>query len=199
TDEEEISMNDKYKALTVVIGLAVVLMLAQVLVGQAPPAQGGGAAPGAGRGQAPGAPGGGAPAVGAGRGAAAGGGRGGGAPAVPAGPVVRTPDGKPDFTGYWMSATKTNINNGRGGIVNPDKKNDDGTPATDGKIPYNAAWEAKAADTTKNHMFDEPYAHCLPAGVPTNFGIQMGFQAVQDKNAIVFGWDTAGATRIIYT
>jgi hypothetical protein len=26
----------------------------------------------------------------------------------------------------------------------------------------------------------------------------MGFQAVQDKNAIVFAWDTAGATRIIY-
>ena len=69
----------------------------------------------------------------------------------------------------------------------------------DGKIPYNPEWEAKAADTTKNHMFDEPYAHCLLAGVPTNFGIQMGFQAVQDKNAIVFAWDTAGATRIIYT
>ena len=116
----------------------------------------------------------------------------GGTPPPPAGPVVRGPDGKPDFTGYWISATKTNINNGRGGIVNP------GTGATDGKIPYNAEWEAKAADTTKNHMFDEPYAHCLPSGVPTNFGIQMGFQAVQDKNAIVFAWDTAGSTRIIY-
>ena len=34
--------------------------------------------------------------------------------------------------------------------------------------------------------------------MPTNFGIQMGFQAVQDKNAIVFGWDTGGATRVIY-
>jgi len=116
----------------------------------------------------------------------------GGPPPPPAGPVVRGPDGKPDFTGYWISATKTNINNGRGGIINPD------TGAADGKIPYNAEWEAKAADTTKNHMFDEPYAHCLPSGVPTNFGIQMGFQAVQDKNAIVFAWDTAGSTRIIY-
>ena len=170
-------MKNSFKGLTIVLGLALVLMLAHVLVGQAP-AQGGGA------------PGQGAP----------GGGRGGrgGAPAAPAGPVVRTPDGKPDFTGYWMAATKTNINNGRGGILNPDKKNDDGTFATDGKIPYNAEWEAKAADTAKNHMFDEPYTHCLPAGVPTNFGIQMGFQAVQDKNAIVFAWDTAGATRIIY-
>jgi hypothetical protein len=174
-------MKNSYRLLTIVFGLAVVLILGQVLFGQAP-AAGGGAAPG----QGPG-----------GGGFGRGGGRG-GAPAAPAGPVVRTPDGKPDFTGYWMSATKTNINNGRGGILNPDKKNDDGTFATDGKIPYNAEWEAKAADELKNHMFNEPYTHCLPAGVPTNFGIQMGFQAVQDKNAVVFAWDTAGATRVIY-
>src|SRR6185369_10392412 len=172
-------MKTSYRVLTIVLGLAMVLILGQVLFGQAP--AGGGAAPGQG------------PGGGGGRG----GGRG-GAPAAPAGPVVRTPDGKPDFTGYWMAATKTNINSGRGGIINPDKRNDDGTFAADGKIPYNAEWEAKAADTAKNHMFDEPYAHCLPAGVPTNFGIQMGFQAVQDKNAVVFGWDTGGATRVIY-
>src|SRR5437867_11427013 len=135
-------MRNRYKALTIVLGLAMVLMLAQGLVGQAP-AQGGGAAPG----QGPG-----------GRG-----GRG-GTPAAPAGPVVRTPDGKPDFTGYWMATTKTNINSGRGGIINPD------TGDTTGKIPYNPEWEAKAADAAKYHMFDEPYAHCLPAGVPTNFG-----------------------------
>jgi hypothetical protein len=55
-----------------------------------------------------------------------------------------------------------------------------------------------AAEELKSHLYNEPYTHCLPAGVPTNFGIQMGFQAVQDKNAIVFGWDTGGATRIIY-
>jgi hypothetical protein len=67
-------------------------------------------------------------------GAPGGGGRGGGAGAVgAAGPssscrtVVRTADGKPDFTGYWTSATKTNINSGRGGILNPE------TGAADGK------------------------------------------------------------------
>jgi hypothetical protein len=155
-------------------------MLGEILAGQAP--QGGPGGPG-------GAPAG-APGQGGGRGGR--GGAGGGAPAAPAGPVVRTADGHPDFTGYWMSATKTNINTGRGGILNPD------TGAADGKIPYKPEWEAKAADTAKNHMFDEPYAHCLPAGVPTNFGIQMGFQAVQDKNSIVFGWDTAEASRVIY-
>jgi hypothetical protein len=177
-------MKSKYQGLAIVVGLTVVLMVGQILFGQEP-------APTGAPGQAP------AGAAG-GRGGAGRGGRG-GAPAVPAGPIVRTPDGKPDMTGYWMAATKTDINNGRGGILNPDKKNDDGTVAADGKIPYNDQWKAKAEDTTKNHMYDEPYAHCLLAGVPTNFGIQMGFQAVQDKNAIVFAWDTAGATRIIYT
>jgi len=169
--------DNTYRGLTIVLGLAVVVILGQVLLGQAP-AQDGGAAPGQG--------------LGGGRG-----GRGGGAPAAPAGPVVRTNDGKPDFTGYWMATTKTNLQT-QGRIINPDKKNEDGTFATDGKIPYNAEWEAKAADTAKNRMYDEPYTHCLLAGVPTNFGIQMGFQAVQDKNAIVFAWDTAGATRVIH-
>jgi len=173
-------MRNKFQVVAIALGIAMALMLAQILVGQAP-APGGGAAPG----QGAGAPGGG------GRGGG-GGGRGGGAPAAPAGPVLRTADNKPDMTGYWMSATKTDINNGRGGIINPE------TNDATGKIPYKPDWDAKAVEEKKSHMFNEPYTHCLPAGVPTNFGIQMGFQAVQDKNAIVFGWDTAGATRVIY-
>jgi hypothetical protein len=91
-----------------------------------------------------------------------------------------------------MAATKTNINSGRGGILNPE------TGATDGRIPYKPDWQERSVAENKNHLYNEPYTHCLPAGVPTNFGIQMGFQAVQDKNAIVFGWDTGGATRVIY-
>src|SRR5262245_27375455 len=125
-------MKRSYQALTIVVGLAVVLMLAQIQFGQGPP-QGG--APGQ---------------AGAGRG---GGGRGGGAPAAPAGPVVRTADGKPDFTGYWMAATKTNINSGQPnmGIINPET----GQPGA--KIPYNPEWEAKAIEENKSHMFNEPY------------------------------------------
>jgi hypothetical protein len=181
--EKEIPMRKRYLGLSIMIILVVLVVLSQIMTGQQAPAQGGQGAPGGAPGQAPGA-------GGAGRGGG-GGGRG-GAPAAPAGPIVRGEDGKPNFTGYWTAATRTNINNGRGGILNPE------TGMPDGKIPYNAEWEAKSADTAKNRMFDEPYAHCLPAGVPTNFGIQMGFQAVHDKNAIVFGWDTAEASRVIY-
>src|SRR5688572_8803381 len=178
---------NKYTALALVVGLAAAVMVAQILVAQAPaPAgQGGAAAPGQAPGGAPGAPG--------GRGGGGAGGRGGGgAAAVPAGPVIRTPDGKPSFTGYWNAGVKTDINNGRGGILNPE------TGDTTGRIPYNAEWDAKQKTERAGHLYNEPYTHCLPAGVPTNFGIQMGFQAVHDKNAIVFGWDTGGATRIIY-
>ena len=184
-------MRNRYLGLATVLALALGMMLGQVLIGQAP--QGGPPAAGGPPAGAPGGAGGGAPgAAGGGRGGAGGGQRGGGAPAAPAGPVVRGPDGKPDFTGYYMAATTTNINSGRGTIL-------DDAGAKTGKIPYNAEWEAKSADTAKNHMFDEPYAHCLPAGVPTNFGIQMGFQVVQDKNSVVFAWDTVGGTRVIYT
>jgi hypothetical protein len=188
--EKEISMRKRYLGLSIVIILAALIALSQIMAGQQAPAQGGGAAPAGAGGQAPAGGGG-------GRGGGAGGGRGGGggrgAAAAPAGPIVRSADGKPDLTGYWSGATKTNINNGRGRILNPE------TGADDGRIPYNKEWEAKVADTMKNRMFDEPYAHCLPAGVPTNFGIQMGFQIVHDKTALVFGWDTAEASRVIYT
>src|SRR5262249_37080105 len=113
-------MRRRYQALTIVIGLAVVFTLGQLLLGQAPP-QGGG------RGRVGGALVGGQ----AGRGGAVGG-RGCGA-AAPAGPVVRTRDGKSDFSGYWMCTTKTNINSGQPnmGIINPET----GMPGA--KIPYN--------------------------------------------------------------
>jgi hypothetical protein len=175
-------MRIRYIGLIFVVSIALLGLVAVQSIGAQAPAPAAGAG---GQGAPAGAP-------GAGGGGRGGGGRGGAAAAPDTTPVVRGADGKPDMTGYWMAATTTNINQGRGVIL------DDAGGKT-GKIPYNAEWEAKSADTAKNHMFDEPYAHCLPAGVPTNFGIQMGFQLVQGKSSIAFAWDTVGATRVIYT
>src|SRR5262245_31879397 len=94
------------------LGMAIILCVALAMIVAAQAPQGGPPAAGAGQGGAGGGRGG----AGAGGGGGRGGG-GGGAPAAPAGPIVRGPDGKPDMTGYWMATTTTNINQGRGVIL----------------------------------------------------------------------------------
>lgn len=157
-----------------VTAFALSLALAQMLTAQAPAAAPQGGAPGAG-----------------GRGGGQGRGGGGGAPAAPAapaGPVVRGPDGKPNLTGFWNSSTRTNIEGARGGIVEP----------AGNLIPYKPEWRAKAEEMRARGMFNEPEAHCLPGGVPRNFGLQMGFQLVQGNDHLALAWDTVGAVRLIY-
>jgi hypothetical protein len=126
---------------------------------------------------------------GGGRGGAGGGqGRGGGgAPAAPAGPIVRGEDGKPNLTGFWNSGLRTNIE-ARGSIVEPEG----------GVVPYKPDWKVRADEMRAKGMFNEPEAHCLPGGVPRNFGLQMGFQLVHGKDHLALAWDTVGATRLIY-
>src|SRR5580693_6902535 len=78
---------------TLATAATVALFLALPSSGQDGPPAGG--PPGGG------APGGGAPGGRGGGGRGRGGRGGGGAPAVPAGPMARTPDGHPDFGGFW--------------------------------------------------------------------------------------------------
>ena len=183
---------NKYATLAIVVGLAAAVMLAQILVGQAPAPRARACAAGA-PGQAPG----GAPGAPGGRG---------GAWLVVAVAAA----------GEWRSCSSGRSCSPHCGwetrlhriLERADQdQHQYGSAAAssirkqalpDGKIPYKPDWEERATNENKNHLYNEPYTHCLPAGVPTNFGIQMGFQAVQDKNAIVFGWDTGGATRVIY-
>src|SRR5579862_713072 len=85
----------------------------------------------------------------AGRGGGRGRGGRGGAPEVPAGPVRRLPNGKPDMQGYWnagggglfsIEATEARRNIGVGagrGII---------TDPADGKIPYQPWARAKEID-----------------------------------------------------
>jgi hypothetical protein len=92
------------------------------------------------------------------------------------------------LTGYWTSSTRTNLPAARGAIVEPEGVG----------IPYKPEWAEKSKQMRATGMFHEPEAHCLPGGVPRNFGLQMGFQLVQGKDHLAFAWDTVGATRLIY-
>ena len=116
-------------------------------------------------------------------------------PVIPGGPVLRLPNGKPDIQGFY--ATRFNravfdIENqakSKGAIVDP----------PEGKIPYTPEARAKALDMGKNHMFEEPEAHCFQSGVPHSGYQHFGFQVVQDPGYLVLLYEYAHSNRIIPT
>jgi hypothetical protein len=116
-------------------------------------------------------------------------------PVIKGGPIPRTPDGKPDMSGYWFGRFGNSIfnmeDNGRqkGSIVDP----------PGGKIPYKPEARAKQADLKLNHMFDEPEAHCFMSGVPHSAYQQFGFQVTMHKNFMLWQAEYAHSFRAIPT
>ena len=116
-------------------------------------------------------------------------------PVIPGGPVTRLPDGKPDLQGFYA----TRFNNAvfdiedtarqKGAIVDP----------PGGKIPYTSEGRAKQVDTAKNHMFEEPEAHCFNSGVPHSGYQHFGFQVVQSPGLFVMLYEYNHQTRVIPT
>jgi len=148
-----------------------------------------------------GAPKGGGPGGGKGRG-----GRGGNkAPAVPAGPVRRLPNGKPDIQGYWnagggglfsIEATEARkqigVGAGKGIIVDP----------PDGKIPYQPWAREKEIDLSENHTIEESDAHCYTSGIPHMVEAQSAFQILQPEGSagyVIMIWEYMHNYRIIPT
>jgi len=115
------------------------------------------------------------------------------------GPVLRTPDGKPNLEGYWI--TQANgapygveaHSGGFGAFPGPSIVND---PA-DGKIPYQDWARAKQQDLEQHHMYDEPEAHCSQSGVPHQLWTQFGFQILQPRGHVVMLWEFMHGNRII--
>jgi hypothetical protein len=116
-------------------------------------------------------------------------------PVIPGGPVLRLPDGKPDLSGYYATRFNRavfdieNQPNSKGAIVDP----------PDGKIPYKPEARAKALDLAKNHMYEEPEAHCFQSGVPHSGYQHFGFQVVQTPGYFVILYEYAHSMRIIPT
>jgi hypothetical protein len=170
-------MNLLTSARVLIAGALLATTLSSLALAQGPPpppAQGdGGRAGGAGR------------AGGGGRG---GGGRG-GAPEVPAGPIRRMPDGKPDLSGFYNAngrganygleqhASWSFMPGGQGVVIDP----------PDGKLPMQDwAREELAKRQRPEYGYDDPTAQCTQAaGVPRAFYVPSPFQILQPPGYVV--------------
>jgi hypothetical protein len=114
-------------------------------------------------------------------------------PAVTLEPVAglrRTPDGKPDLQGFYVSnsrgANQGLERRGRGGPGGPAGQNLIVDPP-DGKLPMQSwAEEEKISRNLTERGYDDPTAHCFPAGVPRSMWVPEGVQVIQTPEYVVF-------------
>ncbi|HUQ51862.1 MAG TPA: hypothetical protein VM692_06540 [Gammaproteobacteria bacterium] len=105
-----------------------------------------------------------------------------------AAPAPRTPDGKPDFSGIWVSATL--LPEGCGGpcieqMPLPADAVDIGR-TVDGGLPLQPWAAALSAERTKADSKDDPHARCLPPNFPRAYSFPQYKRVVQTKDLLVF-------------
>ena len=111
----------------------------------------------------------------------------------------RTPDGKPDFRGYWNRIGIRNLENieehaesfdgsgGKSAIVDP----------ANGRVPYQP-WAAEKRRTNYS-IYHNPHALCLPTGSP-KVGYSGGVNRIlQTPGSLVFLADYAHVYRVVPT
>src|SRR4051812_28907626 len=122
------------------------------------------------------------------------------AAAAKGGPVPRTPDGKPNFEGFWQTRNDVQITNKieehPGGYAIRASKSWVVDPP-DGKIPYQE-WARRERDARgrPENDYDDPEPHCFPSGVPRQMYV-MPYQILQPKGHIVVLYEYIHARRII--
>jgi hypothetical protein len=85
--------------------------------------------------------------------------------------IRRLPDGKPDLTGYYNAETFGANVLGLGGVL---------IDPADKKLPYQEWSEAEKNDRGMPHRgYDDPTAHCFPAGVPRALYVPSPYQILQ--------------------
>ena len=103
--------------------------------------------------------------------------------------VRRRTDGKPDFQGFYVpdagganygleKHTGNDLNpGGRGVLIDP----------PDGKLPMQRWATQEWVDRNRPERgYDDPSAHCFPAGVPRSMYVPTSFQVIQTSDHIVF-------------
>ncbi len=109
------------------------------------------------------------------------------APPAVAANIRRTANDKPDLQGFWESQTPganqglESRGNGRGGgrspIVDP----------PDGKLPMQPwAVEERVSRNLTERGYDDPTAHCFPAGVPRSMYVPAAMHIIQTPDYVVF-------------
>jgi len=110
----------------------------------------------------------------------------------------RTPDGKPDFQGFWRGqpAATENIEE------HPKTDDDDGgrtliVDPVDGRIPYQP-WALQQVRDNRAH-YVEPNAACFPSGVPRSMYVPTQIEIRQNASTVAILFERAHTYRVIPT
>jgi hypothetical protein len=110
----------------------------------------------------------------------------------------RTPDGQPDFQGFWRGqpAATENIEE------HPKTDDDDGgrtliVDPADGRIPYQP-WALQQVRDNRVH-YVEPNAACFPSGVPRSMYVPTQIEIRQNASEVVILFERAHTSRLIPT
>jgi hypothetical protein len=115
---------------------------------------------------------------------------------VPAAPVSRAPDRKPNFSGVWQAlspagwdlqdhSAQLGIQPGQGVVVG-------------GEIPYQPWALKKKQENAANRITADPLRRCFLPGVPRATYLGVPFEIVQGPRVIVISYEYAHAIRPIY-
>ncbi len=113
-------------------------------------------------------------------------------PSIPLKPVAnirRTADGKPDLQGFYdgdTGAANQGLEKNKGDGVMPDRRGVLIDPP-DGILPMQPwAVAERASRNLTERGYDDPTAHCFPAGVPRSMYVPAAFNIIQTPDYIVF-------------
>jgi len=103
--------------------------------------------------------------------------------------IRRTRDGKPDLQGFYdpdTGAANQGLEKRKGDGVTPDGRGIIVDPP-DGALPMQPwAVEERVSRNRTERGYDDPTAHCFPAGVPRSMYVPAAFHIIQTSDYIVF-------------